>query len=231
MRKYGLKVLGLTLLAAISMMALSAAAAQAGSEVFVEGKVLTGEKPIKGTVGAGELLTAGGIQISCTGGTVTGTIKNKEAMGSGNANATFSGCNVKSAESVCKVYDALNMFNAGVILASAEALLSIHKDGKHYLLLKGLGEKEIFAEFAIEDPLLLDRCPIAGDYVISGLTVVALTNPLVEGKTQAGTTIAPATLESLFPTMQLFLGKEKSHLSGGVSASIELNSGEKFGVK
>jgi hypothetical protein len=228
MRKYGLKVLGLTLLAAISMMALSAAAAQAGSEVFVEGKVLTGEKPIKGTLGAGELLTAGGLKISCTGGTIAGGIKNLEKMGSGSGTATFSGCKVKSAESVCEVYDALNMFNAGVILATFNFLLSIH-NGIHYILLTGLGVNQVFAAFAIEDPLLIDRCPVAGDYEVTGTSALQLTAPLTESKPQAATTVSPATLTLL--GKQLFLGKEKSHLLEGVGGTIELNSGEKFGLK
>jgi hypothetical protein len=228
MRQHALKILGLSLLAAIGLMAFGAAAAQAGSEVFVEGKVLTGEKAIKGSVNAGELLTAGGLKIGCTGGTVAGTVKNVEKMGSGSATVTFSGCSVKSAESVCKIYDALNMFNAGVILASDNFLFSIH-NGIHYLLKTGLGVNQTLAIFAIEDPLLLERCPIEGDYEVTGTSALQLTAPLTESKAQAATTVSPATLTLL--GKQLFLGKEKSHLLEGVGATIELTSGEKFGVK
>lgn len=233
MRKHGVKFLGVALLAAASMMAVGVAAAQAGSEIEVEGAPLAAAKTIKGTVGSGDLLTAGGIEIGCAGGTISGSIENVANMGSGSAQVEFTECEVLGADSVCKVYDKLNMVNPGVILASGSALLIEH-EGEHYLLLKGLGANELFAQFAIEDPLLLERCPLPEeeDYEITGRTVIKVDSSILTPEvSHTGSTLDPATLAKLFPEDQLFLGKEKAHLSGGIPALIALVSLEEWNVK
>jgi hypothetical protein len=231
MRKYGLKVLGLSLLAAIGLMAIGAAAAQAGSEVTVEGVPLVGEKNLKGTIGAGELLTAGGIKIGCSAGTFTGTLKNVSKVGEGKVTALYTGCKVLGAEKVCEIYEELPKVGPGSIAATGEGKLIVH-EGKHYLLIKGLGPTELFSDFVILDPLLLERCTLPEeDYLVTGLTLLSLPDILTLAKLHKAETLDPVLMAKLFPTHQLFLGKEKSHLAGGSSASVELTTGESWRVQ
>jgi hypothetical protein len=225
MRRHGPKILGLTLLVVISMMTLSAAAAQAGSEIVVEGKVLTGEKAIKGTLGAGEVLTAGGIKFSCTGGTLSGTIKNVSKVGTGSVSILLTGCKVVGAP-FCAIYAQLPMVGAGSIPITGEGKAIVH-EGQHYLLTKGLGANEILSEFVILDPELLERCPLPeGEFVASGLNIYKLPDALTSAKKHTVENISPAVMATLFPTHQAFLGKETVHFAGGSTAVAELTSGE-----
>ncbi len=232
MRKHGLKVLGLSLLTALGLMALSAGVAQAASEIQVKGAALVGSKAVKGTVGAGELLTAGGVKIGCTAGTFGGEVFNTSKVGKAKAKILYTGCTVLGADKFCKIYEELPMVNQGSIAATGNGTFFVHTDGKHYLLVEGLEASKTFSDFLILDPELLERCVLPeGHYIVKGNTVLSLPDALTSQVTHSVTTIAPATLAALFPTHQLFLGAEKSHLEGGTTATVELESKEVWNVK
>jgi hypothetical protein len=226
-----LKALSLSLLVTVSLMAIGAAAAQAGSEVTVEGKVLEGEKSIKGTIGAGELLTAGGIKMGCTGATLTGTIRNVSKIGEGKMQILYTGCTILGASTVCKIYEELPKVGPDSLLVSGEFKLIVH-EGKHYLLTKGLGVNESLTDFVILDPLLLERCTLPEEhYLVRGLDVSSLPDILTLAKSHKIETLDPALMAKLFPTHTRFLGNEKAHLTGGSSASIEFTTGESWRVQ
>ncbi len=232
MRKHGLKVLGMSLLAALGLMALSAAAAQAGSEIQVNGAALKTTKGVKGAVGAGELLTAGGVKIGCTAGTFGGEVFNSGAVGKIKVKLLYTGCKVLGADTFCKFYEELPMVGQGSIATTGVGTFFVHTDGKHYLLLEGLGESKTLADFLILDPELLERCVLPeGHYIVKGSNVYALPDALTTQVAHSITTIAPATLAALFPKDQLFLGAEKSHLEAGTTATVELESKELWNVK
>jgi hypothetical protein len=231
MRNYALRTLSLSLLVAIGLMAVGAAAAQAGSEVTVGGAPLAGEKAIKGTVVAWELLTTGGIKIGCTSGTFTGTIKNVNKVGEGKVQALYTGCTVLGASSVCKVYEELPKVGQDSFLASLEVQFIVH-EGKHYLLTKGLGVNEQLTDFVILDPLLLERCTLPEEhYALTGLGMLSLPDILTLAKLHKVETLNPELMAKLFPSHQHFLGKEKAHLAAGTVYSVELASGESWRVQ
>ncbi len=232
MRKHGLKVLGMSLLAALGLMALSAAAAQAGSEIQVKGAALKTTKAIKGVIGAGVILTSGGVKIACTAGTFTGEVFNSGAVGKAKAKLLYTGCKVLGAEKFCQIYEELPMVGQGSIATTGVGTFFVHTDGKHYLLVEGLGVSKTLSDFVISDPELLERCVLPeGHYIASGSNVYALPDALTAQVTHSVTTIAPATLAALFPSDGSFLGAEKSHFEGGTTATVELESKETWNVK
>jgi hypothetical protein len=105
-RRYGLKVLGLSLLAVVGLMSFSAAAQ--AHEWLIEKKVLgTGgwglpEASVGGTVLLSLLLVPGlGLEIHCTDGEFSGTILKG---GGSHALILFLGCTVVGATAVCTVH-------------------------------------------------------------------------------------------------------------------------------
>lgn len=76
--RHGIKVLGLSLLAALGLMAVSAAGAQASGEFTILGHSFTnhplGSESVEGEFAQGELLVPGlNITFNCTGGLIFGT--------------------------------------------------------------------------------------------------------------------------------------------------------------
>ncbi len=126
--RHGLKVLGLALVAAISVMAVTAVAAQAANQVVIETKVETAETELEGTGGKGKLLVpALTLELECTTGKIKG--KGKNTAGSdfhGTAHILFHGCLVIG-NKFCKVYptaaDRTAKTNAGLLLAEGLALI------------------------------------------------------------------------------------------------------------
>ena len=196
--RQGLKLIGLSMLAALSLMAVMAASAQASGEfrigtplkTFNEAKVES--KEITGTVGAGEILTAGGLKISCTTGTGSGTV-NKG--GTASASVLFTGCKVAS-NKFCFVYDSLvgeKLEGEGMLTAAGSGELVLMKENekavtKHYLL----AASSEFSKFDIFGPL----CPLnEGEkplkVVISGSSVVELPDALEDKVVHTIKSIAP----------------------------------------
>jgi hypothetical protein len=233
-RKHGLKVLGLSLLAALGLTAMSTAAAQAGSEILVNEAALVGEKAISGSIATGEILTTEiPIKISCTGGVFLGTIKNVSKVGEGKVQILFTGCTLPGLEPSCQIYEELPKLAPKSILATGEFKLIVHEE-KHYLLVKGLGESESFADFVVLDPLLLERCFLdEGHYGVRGLAVLGLPDILTLAKLHKIETLEPELTAKLFPSHKLvfydvFGG---DHLKSGTSAFVKLASGESWRVQ
>lgn len=92
-KKHLFKTLALSMLAAISVMAMSASAAQAKWLILVGGKSVAAAN-FKGTLSAGTVLVPGLLGFRCTGGTVSVSVKTIESgakvVGSGAALVT--GC-------------------------------------------------------------------------------------------------------------------------------------------
>jgi hypothetical protein len=136
MRK-GIKILGLSLVAALSMMAVTAAGAQAAGELKVNGAVLGAglEAEISGTGAEGQLLVPGlGLTILCTSGLILIKVGNLANMAHGTAHVLYHGCHVVG-DKFCKIYpthlDRLMKTNAGLILATGLGLVIVN-GGRHF---------------------------------------------------------------------------------------------------
>lgn len=232
MKRQGTKLLGLSLLAIVALMAMGAGAAQAETtSVLVAGKALgTGEKAIEGTVGAtnNDLLTGAGIEIGCTGGAITGTLKGN---GTGKAKIDYSGCTVLT-NSHCEVYpsetDDEKLTNKKHIVASGEAETILH-NGIYYLLLTALTGKP-FTSIYFHD---LGGCTLPLEEEVTGRTAVRILTPETEAKTHTVDTLTAAEetlLKSLFANFGLFLGGETAMLKEGASATVELSSKENYSL-
>lgn len=104
--KYVVRVLGLALLAAIGVMAVSAAAAQAKWLIKVNGASVKSAKIVANIVLSNELLVGGlGFSVRCAGGTAAAELatvnEDKELVGSGMVE--FTGCVVVGSEKVCTI--------------------------------------------------------------------------------------------------------------------------------
>ena len=139
-RTHGLKILGLSLLAVLGLMAVSAAGAQAEGKFLIEGKDVS-TLPLKtelvtGTAAAGKLLVPGlALTIECTLGDIDGTL---EAEGMALVKVLFLGCKVEG-NKFCKVYpteaDRNAKTNVEDLTATGLGLLKL-MGGKHYLLVE-----------------------------------------------------------------------------------------------
>lgn len=94
--KHLLKVLVMSMLAAIGVMAVSASAAQAKWLILVNGKSLNATT-LTGSINLGVMLVPGQLQIHCNSGTATAEVKlaSEEKVLQGTGSALFSGCLVK----------------------------------------------------------------------------------------------------------------------------------------
>jgi len=142
--RHGIKILGLSLLAALGLMAF-AASAQAGEWLINTGvggthKTFTehgiASETVLGTVAAGKLLVPSlSLTVLCTGGTFTGTIL---LGGTAHASVLFSGCEAEGIP-VCKPFETTAKMETnltadkGFISASGLGELLL-MGGKHYLL-------------------------------------------------------------------------------------------------
>src|SRR6185295_527775 len=181
-RRHGIKVLSLSLLVALGLMAF-AASAQATGEFLVEGtpgsvKTFTqhgiASESIAGTLGEGSLLVpALALTIKCTGGTSSGTVL---LGGTAHASALFSGC-VASTGAACKPFETKAKMETnltadkGFIVASGlgELVLMGTSPNKHYFLVSGPALAQIYW------PKL---CALALEVNVAGSTVLELISVL-----------------------------------------------------
>jgi hypothetical protein len=194
--------LGLALMSALSIFATSATAAQA-AEFRVDGGTFASKGvasvPINGTqeAGGGELLIPNlGVEIFCAGGTLTGTLV---AGGTATAEVLYEGCEVLGAEETCEIYKSLldltNHLNEGHILVNWTGILVLH-EGKHYLVVKGIGANELFTTVFFHGP----ECPLLGiEAEITGLFALGLPSFLSELSLQPFEVL----LDSKIPTLVL----------------------------
>ncbi len=199
--KFGLRAFGLALMAALSLMAFSAVAAQAenlsdGGKAakFLVGKsaALAVGKTFEGNqVGTGTLLIPGRVDILCQNGTaITGAI-NSETDASGTA--TFTGCTAWSPVTIlgnphvtkvaCTVKEP--------IVAGGLALPKLH-EGAPYILLEPKEGSASFTTIFLEGP----ECPLTKENKLTGSVV---------GQIDKNDTVEPLllfnhTIQKLFQT-------------------------------
>jgi hypothetical protein len=175
--KQSARLLGLSLVASLSMLALTASGAQAkDGSVFFSGDphvTLGAAVEIDGeALEAGELLVENlGLEINCVKADAKGKIL---AEGKAEALVLFLECKVLGAESDCTVLPAPSSSSSHQIHATGNGLLR-KKSGKHYLLAEGLGAGKLFARVVIEG----EFCPLDGtDEQVNGATVFELPDAL-----------------------------------------------------
>jgi hypothetical protein len=230
LKKHGLKVLGLSIMAALSLMAFGASAAQAtDSGVFLENeKAITSLKTATGEVDVlGKLeVTALNVEIDCTGFTVKqGDLLGSgagEEPGVGHVELLFTGCisyalSPLAEQKNCKLYESTldreKKVNVGNILARGLALVFLHTDGVAYVRVHGVGGlfTQIFSENCIGVPNGLK---------IGGLEVLKVTKV---GKRL----LAEMANLTLFPN-ELKYGENSAELLGSVW--VELTNKELLGI-
>ena len=218
----GIKILGVTLLAALGLMAISVSAAQASGQFLINKTVLTGTdtETVAGTAGEGELLVEPlGLKINCTSGSVTGVI---EAEDKAKATVLYNGCKVLE-NKFCKLYenesDMLNHVNDGHLIATGTGLLGLH-NGKHYLTITGLGVNQSFA--TVFTNLDTEGCTLPLETLVTGSTAFLLPTALEELKNQTLETVTLTEEELLLGGKKLFYGKEAAHLTGGKVSDLHL---------
>ncbi len=223
----GIKVLGLSLLAALGLMAFTAAAAQAG-EFKLEGSTFTekglASETVQGTIAEGEFLLPGiSTTLRCTGGTLSGTVL---LGGVVHASALFSGCEILGS-AVCKPFETKAKMETnltadkGFIAASSLAELVL-MGGQHYLLVSSTNFTTIYMPKICASPL---------ENVVGGTFVLAIPQALTPSVSQTVNTIPQAELESLWPLDILKCGTSGAWFDGG-SASVTLsgaNKGKQWG--
>jgi hypothetical protein len=194
-----LKILGLSALALVGIMAVSASAAQAtwvldGGVTLPDGKLLLS---LEGGVLLGELLVPGlGIEIHCTGGTAHVHLLTHTDMKTLNASghAVFSGCKVLNFSAVCKVKSSTTA--AGEILAEGSGTVSMNGSETYALL-----SSTTFTTIEFEGA----ECPfIETDGRVNGNVKLTFHNPQT----------SEATHLALLNDDGLFLGDEPATIHG-----------------
>jgi len=233
--RQGIKILGLTLLAALSLMAVTAVAAQAETgELLIEGKGATEsevekeEVPIVATGEKGKLVVPGlGLVIACEKGEATGTARNKPLTKPARhihlkIKILYFGCAVEG-NKFCKVYpteaDRNAKTNAGHITADIlllHRLVTLPNPPTHrlYLLIESLiGAKNLTTVFFSKST---EGCTLP-TAEITGMTAVVLPEPSTYEEAVSHT-LEPLTANDETAEManaQFFYGGEKAVLEGG----------------
>ena len=173
------RLLGLSMLVAVGVMAMSASGAQAKWLLLVN-KESVGKVTGEGSFSGGQLLEQGGlgIKVTCAGGTGTATAtsveEGKKVTGSGSAN--FTGCDVVGNPEKCTVNSPGK--TDGNVTASGTGELS-HKEGLVYILL----ESEEFTTLIFGGAL----CPFNEvEAIIAGKAHIEIHNALEDLKLHQG---------------------------------------------
>jgi hypothetical protein len=172
------RLLGLSLVVSLSMLALTASGAQAN-----DGSVFFSGNP-HATLGTaveidGELLESWellvevlGLEIDCAKADLKGKILPAGAV---EALALFLECVVLGAESDCTILPAPGSSSSGQFHLTFNGLLRKKASGKHYLLITGLGAGKLLARMVVEG----EFCPLDGmDEQLNGETVLELPDAL-----------------------------------------------------
>lgn len=198
-----LKLLGLTMLAAVSVMAVSASAAQAKYLLLLNGaSVNLLNLDLEGL--AGYMLAENGLKIACSGGNGLAHVQvlNGGLSVSGTANATFEGCKWVGAEKTCTINDE----GAGLVHAGGSGEL-VMPDASTYIV---TAESAEFATIYTEGVF----CTIPEEEVVSGKGHLLVLDALKDEKVKLGHLLA----------LDLKLGNSKvKELVGEVHISDEDN--------
>ncbi len=218
-KRNGLRALGLSILAALGLMAFTASAAQAGGGVWLD---LTGAlpTPITGeqTGTENRLLILGlNILLKCEEVEVVGTTE-IEANGHGKGELSFAGCYFTdlslNKNTICNV----EVLNAQVL-----ALLVKH-NSHGYVLFSPVAPATTFTQaHATSTPgneCLLPKLPVVKGSVVAKIA----TNPGTHAASHSLTTVGTLTL---FTSDKLFYGANEAHLE--VNAEVSLAAGGSWG--
>jgi hypothetical protein len=227
-KRNGLKVLGLALSAAISMMAVTAAAAQAGefrlgAKTFAEEKIAS--ESVTGTVGAGTLLVPGlKLNILCASGDIiSATIF---AGGTSLASILLLGCKVEG-NNFCKIYpteaDRNAKTNAGDLIALGKGSLVLMRlketdPFSHYLLI----EEDARPFTGVWFSKAAEGCVLNSDESVLGFMVAKLPDALTSQKTHEVVPLTQFETEELFPTDVLSYGGQRIWIDGA-KTTMELS--------
>ena len=254
-RMNAINILGLSLLAVLGLMAVTAGAAQAvelelkKGEFTLEGSTFTakslGSEQVTGTGDEGTLLVAEvNLNLECGGAdVVSGTVL---LGGTAHASLLFLGCKVQG-NSFCKVYPTKEAMEKeaeavqGDLTATGLGLLLLMKKTdepseayKHYLLLEPTPGSTTFTQVFLTSSK--KGCTVELEPKVSGSTVVELPNALAAGGqlTQQLVTLSATELKALFPEDKLTYGGHPAFIDGGnVSAQLSgaLHKDAKWGAE
>ncbi len=222
----GIKILGVTLLAALGLMAISVSAAQASGEFLVNGAKFTALESFAGTGAKGELLTEGGLKLNCTASTVTGMINHNDQVGKVDATVLFSGCSVLE-NKFCTVYPDAEESKAGHITAKVLGELGLHAE-QHFVSLQALSGAFTTIFFVGA------ACTLPEEVEVTGKTALLLPTALVDSVNQKLTTVSLAEEKLLLGANSLFYGNEQAHLIEGEVKDLHLTgkeAGKTWGAK
>ena len=195
-KKHLFRLLGLSMLVAVTAMAVSASAAQAKWLVLLDGKSVS---TIKLGISApkGELLVPGlGLAIVCEGGTgsVSASLSNENKTLSGSASIIFSGCTDLNFGEVCDVSSIGDA--AGTIKSGGEGAAGM--EGEEYFVDASSSE---FTNITYTG----EECPLTEiDGRVNGKVRVTLLDALKDTNLKVG--------HVLVPPKSLFFGEEEATL-------------------
>ena len=220
----GFKILGVTLLAALGLMAISVSAAQASGHFLVNGAKFDALETVEGTGALGVLLTESGLKIHCEKSDVTGEINHNGEAGKVSAAVLFLGCSVEG-NKFCTVYgteaDLEEATNPKMVTATGLGELGLH-EASHYVALHGLGKQQLFASLYFGGPL----CTLPEEVSVTGLTAFLLPTALKDQVNQSLTTVSLEEEKLLLGFNGLFYGGEPAHLTGGAVTNLHLTGKE-----
>lgn len=181
--KYVIRALGLSFLAAISVMAVTAVAAHAANQLVIETKVETAETALEATGGKGKLLVPSlSLELECTSSEIEGKGKNNSE---GRVDyhilihILYHGCNVVG-NKFCKVYptaaDRTAKTNAGLLLAHI-LILIITSGSNRYAKATQVGAAPFSTIFMTKST---EGCTLPAENAVTGSTAFKIDTPETE---------------------------------------------------
>jgi hypothetical protein len=238
--KRGVRILVLSLLTTLGLMAAGVAGAQAGEFLIEENGVKKtfaqhnlAMEEFSGSIGENELLVEGGVKVFCNNGELKGTFFKG---GKVNGKILFGGCSVLE-EKKCIVYetelsDKMKDFAGYYNIETTTGEAFLHNSA-HYIWFEGepLGVIWFGDNGAEECPLPLSEA-VSGSFAIKLPTALA---PEVFQGFETITAAEEASIHKLFPELGLFLGNEEAHYKAGSTGSLHLTgthglAGKKWGA-
>lgn len=219
----GFKVLGMSLLAAICLMACTAAGAQA-EEFRVSGKTFTAQsiasETFDGTIEKTEFSVAWlGFALTCSSGTVSGTMFKG---GSINASAEFSGC-VIPGNANCTIYEEEGEGGAGQIYIQGSGSLVLHA-GSHYAKFASPEFTTLFIVGA--------KCTLQEEMVASGSAAMRVPSALTELVNQQFVAVSSKSEGALLGVSVQCAGEPAAILGSGGSLQLTgANVGKAWGFE
>jgi hypothetical protein len=215
--KRSIKMLGLTVMAALSVMAFSAVTAQ-GAELNVAGSLLAGTAELEGVTGKGNLLVSPlGLNIECTGGTaVSKDTSNSGGEAHGTATVKFTGCVVVKSEKTCLLYPSSEArekkVETGTLLASGK----LRAASTEYLLAEENGKP--FSTVFMSKGL----CTLPPENTVTGSAALKVDAGTTEAKSH--TVLDVTSAEEATLKVALKYGNETAELDGNTGTVSLLGS-------